>query len=92
MKLKTIKRTNTIIETDLDLPVYLYFQDEFDYDELIKITDKEKITILYEVNKLSIIVETNFIIDNNYINNKSNITTEEHFNYVYNQALNQIKL
>ncbi len=39
MKLKTIKRDITEIETELELPVYLYFQDEFCNDELIMISD-----------------------------------------------------
>ena len=63
MKIKVIKREYKEVETDLELPVYLYFQDELCNDELVKITEKEKITITHYYTGFSISVETNFKIE-----------------------------
>lgn len=90
MKLKVYKSEVKEIETDLDLPIYLYFQDEFCYDELVKVTEKGKITIKYEPNSLSISSERGIKIVDYYIN-KRNLTTEKHFNEAYEEALNYIQ-
>lgn len=44
-KLKTVEFKRMEVETDLEYPVYLYFQDEMCYDEYRKI-ESDKITIL----------------------------------------------
>ena len=85
MKLKVTKREYKEVETDLDLPVYLYFQDELCNDELVKITEKEKITVKYDYNILTISVETNFIVEDFIF--ESCQTTEKHFNEIYSEAL-----
>ena len=54
MKLKTIKREFKEIETDLELPVYLYFQDELCNDELIMITDEYQLKVKYSYSSLVI--------------------------------------
>ena len=88
MKLKVIKREYKEVETNLDLPVYLYFQDELCNDELVKITGKEKITVKYDYNILTISVETNFIVED-FIFERCQ-TTEKHFNEIYTEALKQL--
>jgi hypothetical protein len=88
MKLKIIKREHKEVETALDLPVYLYFQDEFCNDELVKITEKEKITIKYKNDGFMISVETNFYIED--LNFTRHQTTEKHFNETYKEALQQL--
>jgi hypothetical protein len=88
MKLKVIKREILKVETDLELPVYLYFQDELCNDELVKITEKEKITIKYNYDSLIISVETNFIIED--LNFERHLTTENHFNETYSEAIKQL--
>jgi hypothetical protein len=88
MKLKIIKREYREIETDLELPVYLYFQDELCNDELVKISEKEKITIKYYYNSFSITVETDFHIED--LNFERCLTTEKHFNETYSEALKQL--
>ena len=88
MKLKIIKREHREIETDLELPVYLYFQDELCNDEVVKITEKEKITIKYYYNSFTITVETDFHIED--LNFERCLTTEKHFNETYSEALKQL--
>ncbi len=88
MKLKIIKREYKEVETNLELPVYLYFQDELCNDELVKITEKEKITIKYDYNSFIISVEINFIIED--LNFERCKTTEKHFNETYSEALKQL--
>lgn len=88
MKLKIIKRESKEVETNLELPVYLYFQDEMCNDELIKITEKEKITIKYAYNSFTISLETNFFIED--LNFERCQTTESHFNETYLEALKQL--
>jgi hypothetical protein len=88
MKLKVIKREYKEVETNLDLPVYLYFQDELCNDELVKITEKEKITVKYDYNILTISVETNFIVEDFIFEGRQ--TTEKHFKEIYSEALKHL--
>lgn len=88
MKLEIIKREYKEVETDLELPIYLYFQDELCNDELVKITEKEKITIRYDYNSFIISVETNFTIAE--LNLERCQTTENHFNETYSEALKRL--
>lgn len=85
MKLNVIKREYKEVETDLELPVYLCFQDELFNDELVKITEKEKISIKHDYTGFSISVETIFKIED--FNFESCQTTEKHFNETYLEAL-----
>jgi len=88
MKLKIIKREHKEVETNLELPVYLYFQDEYCNDEWIKITDKEKITIKYYYYNFTISVETDFYVEDLDFNRY--LTTENNFNEIYLNALKQL--
>ncbi len=88
MKFKYIKRTTEEVEADLELPIYLYFQDELGYDEVVKVTDGKKITVKYELFGINILVETRFSFE--ALNFDRFLTTEEHFNQVYTEALEYI--
>jgi len=88
MRLKIIKREYKVVETNLELPVYLYFQDGLCNDELVKITEKEKITIKYDYNSFIISVETNFKIED--LDFERWQTTEKHFNEIYSETLKHL--
>lgn len=88
MKFKYIKRTIEEVETDLELPIYLYFQDDLGYDTLIKITDDKKITIKYEPFGMNISIESRFSFED--FNFERCLTTEKHFNQIYSEALEYI--
>ena len=90
MKLKVLRRENKEVETDLELPVYLYFQDEFCNDEVVKITEKGKVTVKFGFNDVTISVNTHFFIEE-YDVKESNITTEERFNELYLSAVDYIE-
>lgn len=88
MNLKTVKYTQEVIETKYELPVYLYFQDEWCNDELVMITDKNKTTVKYGTNGFTIEVIEDCVIGD--INLENAITTKEHFEITLNEALNDL--
>ncbi len=85
MKLKTIKRQITEVETDIDLPAYLYFQDEMCNDELVMITEKHQIKVKWDFHSLIIEKSEGFAIEEHHL--KNNLTTKEHFMEMYNEAV-----
>lgn len=87
-KLKVTKRKIEEVETEYDLPVYLYFQDEFCNDTVMKITEDKVITVFQDISNFGIKVEKNYGIED-YILNRS-FTTEEHFNEMYKEHLESI--
>ena len=90
MKLKVLRRENKEVETDLELPVYLYFQDEFCNGEVVKITEKGKVTVKFDfVNGVTINVVENYFVGEQHIDT-SNVTTEERFNELYSSAVDYI--
>jgi len=89
MKLKTIKREFKEIETDLELPVYLYFQDELCNDELIMITDEYQLKVKYSYRSLVIEKSESLPIEEHYVQHK---TTKEHFMKIYNEALKSVSV
>jgi len=88
MKLKTIKREFKEIETDLELPVYLYFQDELCNDELIMITDEYQLKVKYSYRSLVIEKSESLPIEEHYV--QHSLTTKEHFMEIYNEALKSV--
>jgi hypothetical protein len=88
MKLKTIKREFKEIETDIELPVFLYFQDELCNDELIMITDEYQLKVKYSYRSLVIEKSESLAIEEHYVQN--NLTTKEHFMEIYNEALKSV--
>lgn len=89
MKLKVLKRENKEVETDLELPVYLYFQDELCNDEVIKITERAKITVKFDFNGVNISVDENYFVED-YEVDERNLTSEKHFNELYSSAMDYL--
>lgn len=88
MKLKTIKREISEIETELELPVFLYFQDELCNDEVIMIDKDYQLKVKYSYGSLVIEKSESLAIEEHYV--QHNLTTKEHFMEVYNEALKSI--
>ena len=90
MKLKVIKRENKEVETDLEFPVFLYFQDEFCNDEVVKITERAKITVKFDfIHGVTINVDEKYFVEEHHVN-KINLTSEEHFNELYSSAMDYL--
>jgi hypothetical protein len=90
MKLHITKRHNELVETEYELPVYLYFQDEFSNDTLVKVFEGNNgklsaITVCHENFSFSITQEALYLVED--IRLESCITTEKHFNEMYEEAL-----
>ena len=92
MKLKVIKTQHQETETEYELPVFLYFQDEMCYDTVVKLEEEEgrltKTMVQYSRKGVQISKAHNSVI--NEFSDKA-ITTKEHFNEVYQTALAQFK-
>ena len=88
MKVKCKVREITEKELDLEYPYYLYFQDEVCNDELVKIFPKYEIGVKYEVGGLKIEKRWCPFYEEYQILN--NLTTEEHFNDVFKEAVEQL--
>jgi hypothetical protein len=88
MKVKCKVREVREKELDLEYPYYLYFQDEMCNDELIKVFPEYEIVVKYEVGGLKIEkMRCPFYEEHQILNN---LTTEEHFEQVFKEALDQI--
>ena len=86
-KVKVITREVKEKELDLEYPIFLYFQDELCNDELVAIlNDKCKITVKYNTLGFDITYEYKFWLDD-YLVDKKNFTTKDHFNEVYRDAM-----
>jgi hypothetical protein len=85
MKLTITKRKVTQEETDIDLPIYLYTQDENCHDKYVKWDGKEQTIIEYDWFGFSI-TKTNekFYIEDYQL---CNLTTEGLFNESYKEAI-----
>ena len=88
MKVKCKVRQVTEKELDLEYPYYLHFQDEMCNDELVKIFPKYKIVVKYEIGGLKIEKRWYPFYEEHQI--LRNLTTEEHFNDVFNEAVEQL--
>lgn len=88
MKVKCKVRQVTEKELDLEYPCYLYFQDEMCNDELIKVLHEYEVVVKYEVGGLKIEKRWFPFYEEYQIMN--NLTTEEHFNDVFNEAVEQL--
>lgn len=84
-KLKITKRKIEQIETEYELPVYLYFQDEMCNDTVIKVTENKAIIVFQENSSFGIKVDSDYLVED-YVLSKV-LTTEDHFNQVYKEAL-----
>ena len=88
--MKVIAKDHKTVEKELDLeyPVFLYFQSEAGEDELIKVYQKYNITVKFTNFGIIISNEKNYGYSENQILN--NLTTEEHFNDAFEEALQNI--
>lgn len=77
------------IDSNLEFPVYLYYQDELCYDELVMITEMEKITVKRDQSRFKIEVDYNYQIDAWRISGDS-ITTKKHFDETMKEAMDNI--
>ena len=86
-KVKVVTREVKEKELNLEYPIFLYFQDELCYDELVAILDEKcKITVKYDTFGFIVTYEHKFWIDDGLINER-NFTTKKHFNEVYKDAM-----
>ena len=88
MKVKCKVRQVTEKELDLEYPYYLAFQDEMCNDELVKVFINYEIVVKYEVGGLKIEKRWYPFYEEHQILN--NLTTEEHFNDVFKEAVEQL--
>ena len=89
MKLIVRKREYKDVETNIELPVYLYFQDESCNDEYVKLTETEKITIKYNYNAFTISVDPDYYMED--INVERHLTDKADFDEAYMNAITQLK-
>lgn len=85
MKVKCKVRKITEKELDLEYPYYLAFQDEMCNDELVKVFPEYEIFVKYEVSGLKIEKRWCPFYEEYQILN--NLTSEEHFDDVFEEAL-----
>ena len=88
MKVKCKVRQVTEKELDLGYPYYLYFQDEMCNDELVKVFLNYEVVVKHEVGGLKIEKRWYPFYEEHQILN--NLTTEEHFNEVFKEAVEQL--
>jgi len=89
MKLKTTERIVTEKETDIDLPIYLYYQDEGCNDQYIKWDGKTQINIEHSYFGFKIELYNSPLYIEDY--QLKNLTTEEQFNEAFEEAFENLK-
>ena len=86
-KVKVVTREVKEKELNLEYPIFLYFQDELCYDELVAILDEKcKITVKYDVFEFTIKYENKFKLEE-YLVIEKNLTTKKHFDEAYKEAI-----
>ncbi len=88
--MKVIAKEYTRIEKELDIeyPFFLHTQDELADDTLIKVFPEYRIVVCFNYYGVEIRQEYNSGYTEHYILN--NLTTEEHFNDRFEEALQQL--
>lgn len=91
MKLKITEIEYKEIETEFELPLYFYFQDDFDFPTYLMITENYQIMVKFEFHGIVTIEKSSFIrkIDAHHL--KNNLTTKNRFLREYKEALKIIK-
>lgn len=89
-KLKITERKVTEKETDIDLPIYLYTQDEYCNDIYKKWDGKTQIVLEYFWFGFKIERSNSKLYIEDY--QLRNLCTESQFNEAYEEALNNLKL
>jgi hypothetical protein len=88
MKFRIYKRKIEVVDTEYELPLYLYFQGELMEQEFYKITENSVIKLSFNFFGGKIETMEEFIgEDRNY---KDDITTKEHFDEAYNSIIGTI--
>lgn len=90
MKLKTRRQKTVEKETDLELPIYLYFQDESCNDEYIKVTESSvtKVTQNYFGFTIDISTLGKGVIEEHYLRD---ICTKKEFDDALYNAIEYLK-
>ena len=88
MKVKCTVREITEKELNLEYPYHLYFQDELCQDELVKVYPNYQVTVKYDSFGLKIECDRNTFYEEHQILN--NLTSKEHFDEVFEEALQQL--
>jgi hypothetical protein len=89
MKLKTVEFNRVETETDIELPVYLYFQDELCNDQIQKIEADQTTTLKYEIDGFQItVVSSDGCINPLHLNSQ---TTKEHYEELYKEIMERLK-
>jgi len=85
MKLKIVEFNRVEKETEIDLPIYLSFQDEDCNDELIMVDEKYQITIKH--NHFGYDIKKTCLVMNVEEYHLKSLTTKEHFQEMMSFAL-----
>lgn len=88
MKVKCKVREITEKELDLEYPIFLYWQDELCYDTLVKLYPNYEIVVSFDVLGVKIEKRQNPFYEEQEILNS--LTSEEHFDDSFEQALQQL--
>ncbi len=88
MKVKAIEQIKVEKELDLEYPFFLYFQSELCEDEVVKVYPDYKISVFFTIFGVKIKQEKNYGYTEHQIVN--NLTTEEHFNDMFEEALEHL--
>lgn len=91
MKFRIYKRKIEVVDTEYELPLYLYFQGELMEEEYYKITENGVIKLSFDLFGAKIETMEKFVGED--INYKDDITTKENFEEAYNSiicAINEI--
>lgn len=88
MKFKVYKRKIEQVETEYELPLYLYFQGELMEQEFYKITENGVIKLSFDFFGGKIEVMEEFIGEGK--DYKDDITTEEHFEEAFINFINSV--
>jgi hypothetical protein len=90
MKATLLKTEITEEETDLDLPVYVYYQDEDCMDELISYEATRKITIKQD--HFGWDINISYLKHNLNETDLRNLTTKEHFEKILSEVTEKLKI
>lgn len=91
MKLKITEIEYKEIETEFELPLYFYFQDDFDFPTYLMITENYQIMVKFEFHGIVTIEKSNFVMKIEEHDLKHNLTTKKRFLTEYKEALKIIK-
>lgn len=86
MNLQILKRET--VDSGIKLPVYFHLEGEFLEATYIKITEDYQLKVVFEYENVTIEKSAVRPVEQHWLNNR---TTEEHFNEMYDEALETFK-